>query len=61
MDHIEQGDPGCSIGAVFEVAAIVGFRLFDAEQVTFQANIANNATILFYFRRVCVDQRRSCG
>jgi transcriptional regulator with XRE-family HTH domain len=31
VHRIERGDLGCSIGAVFEVAAIVGLRLFDAE------------------------------
>jgi transcriptional regulator with XRE-family HTH domain len=31
VHRIESGDMGCSIGAVFEVAAIVGVRLFDAE------------------------------
>ncbi len=32
LQRIEQGDPGCSIGAVFEVAAICGVPLFDQEQ-----------------------------
>lgn len=31
MHRIERGDMGCSIGAVFEVAAIVGVALFDAQ------------------------------
>ena len=30
--RIEKGDLGCAIGAVFEVAAIVGVRLFDQDQ-----------------------------
>lgn len=30
IQRIERGDPGCTIGAVFETAAIVGVRLFDA-------------------------------
>lgn len=30
VTRIEKGDMGCAIGAVFEVAAIVGVRLFDA-------------------------------
>jgi transcriptional regulator with XRE-family HTH domain len=29
--RIERGDPGCSIGAVFEAAAIVGVPLFEDE------------------------------
>ena len=32
--RIEKGDPGCAIGAVFEAAAVVGVRLFDADQAT---------------------------
>jgi transcriptional regulator with XRE-family HTH domain len=34
VNRIETGDMGCSIGATFEVAAIVGVRLFDAEPTT---------------------------
>jgi transcriptional regulator with XRE-family HTH domain len=44
--RIEKGDPGCAIGAVFEVAAIVGVRLFDADQPTLAAGIAANAATL---------------
>jgi transcriptional regulator with XRE-family HTH domain len=32
LQRIERGDPGCSIGAVFEVAALCGVSLFDREQ-----------------------------
>ncbi len=28
LQHIEKGDPGCAIGLVFEVAALVGVPLF---------------------------------
>ena len=31
LQRIEKGDPKCGIGSVFEVAAIVGVKLFDAE------------------------------
>lgn len=31
LARIEQGDPGCSIGVVFEVATICGVPLFDQE------------------------------
>ena len=31
LQRIERGDPGCSIGAVFEVAAICGVPLFEPE------------------------------
>jgi len=32
LTRIEEGNPACSIGAVFEVAAILGIRLFDADK-----------------------------
>jgi len=32
LQRIESGDPGCSIGAVFEVAAICGVPLFEQDQ-----------------------------
>ena len=32
LQRIEQGDPGTSIGAVFETAAILGVPLFEAER-----------------------------
>jgi transcriptional regulator with XRE-family HTH domain len=33
IQRIEKGDPGSSIGAVFEAAAIAGVPLFDADKV----------------------------
>lgn len=46
IQRIERGDPGCSMGAVFEAAAIVGTKLFDADQHTLAANIASNQQTL---------------
>ncbi len=34
LSRIENGNPACSIGAVFEVAAILGIKLFDADKPT---------------------------
>jgi len=34
LQRIEKGDLKCEIGAVFEVATIVGVKLFDAEATT---------------------------
>ena len=34
LQRIEKGDLNCKIGAVFEVAAIIGIKLFDAEGTT---------------------------
>jgi transcriptional regulator with XRE-family HTH domain len=46
LQRIERGDPGCTIGAVFEVAAIVGIKLFDAEQSALAASIITNQKAL---------------
>lgn len=34
LQRIEKGDPKCSIGTFFEVATIVGVKLFDVEATT---------------------------
>ena len=40
LARIERGDPGCSIGAVFEVATICGVPLFDQEQRQLTTHVA---------------------
>lgn len=40
IHRIEKGDMGCSIGAVFEVAAIVGLRLFEADSTTLSRHLS---------------------
>ena len=42
LQRIEKGDLKCSIGAVFEVSAIVGVKLFDAEETTLSKHIRQN-------------------
>src|SRR5580698_2165551 len=44
--RIEKGDLGCAIGSVFEAAAIVGVRLFDADAANIAAATAANSTML---------------
>jgi len=34
LSRIEEGSPSCAIGAVFEVAAILGIKLFNADKTT---------------------------
>jgi len=49
LQRIERGDPGCSIGAVFEVATLVGVRLFDLDRERLTANnqmLAQTLTLL---------------
>ena len=46
LHRIERGDPGCAIGAVFEVAAIAGVPLFDADQKRLQSHRAVTGEML---------------
>lgn len=39
LQRIEKGDPKCALGATFEVATIVGIKLFDAEATTLTKHI----------------------
>lgn len=46
IQRIERGDPGCTIGAAFEAAAILGVKLFGADQRTLAANTAIQEHVL---------------
>jgi transcriptional regulator with XRE-family HTH domain len=46
LRRIEAGDPRCAIGALFEVAAIVGVKLFDAEPAAISRAIASSRDLL---------------
>lgn len=46
IQRIEKGDPGSSIGAAFEAAAVVGVRLFDSDQAALSNALAANNAIL---------------
>lgn len=39
LQRIEKGDPKCEMGAVFEVAALVGVKLFDADSNALTSHI----------------------
>ncbi len=39
LQRIEKGDPKCELGATFEVATIVGVKLFDADATTLTRHI----------------------
>jgi len=39
--RMERGDPSCSIGAVFEVAAIVGVALFEQDRADLKARLTD--------------------
>ena len=42
MQRIEKGDLKCEIGAVFEVASIVGVKLFDPDATSLTKHIRQN-------------------
>ena len=46
LQRIEKGGMKCSIGAVFEVAAILGVKLFDADQTALSKHIRQNEDML---------------
>lgn len=39
LQRIEKGDPKCELGATFEVATIVGVKLFDTKATTLSRHI----------------------
>jgi transcriptional regulator with XRE-family HTH domain len=42
VQRIEKGDMKCSIGAFFEVAAILGLKLFDADETSLSKNLRHS-------------------
>jgi DNA-binding XRE family transcriptional regulator len=58
VGRIEKGDLGCAIGAVFEAAAVVGVRLFDADQPTLASQISTNTATMALLPQAV---RRSTG
>jgi transcriptional regulator with XRE-family HTH domain len=46
LRRIETGDAGCTIGAVFEVATIVGVRLFDTDQAALSRAVETSREIM---------------
>jgi len=43
LQRIERGDPGCSIGAVFETAAICGVPLFEPDVRSLAAHLVRHS------------------
>lgn len=46
LRRIENGDPGCTLGAVFEAAAIAGVPLFDADERALSSTLASNSAVM---------------
>ena len=59
IQRIERGEPGCAIGAVFEVAAILGVKLFDADQTALTANTAFNRQALALLPKSARSSRKA--
>lgn len=46
LRRIESGDLGCTLGAVFEAAAIAGVPLFNADERTLASTLAANSAMM---------------
>lgn len=42
LQRIERGDPGCSVGAMFEVATICGVSLFEPDERSLATTLARH-------------------
>ena len=40
LQRMEKGDPNCSLGTVFEVAYLLGIRLFDSDERSLASTLA---------------------
>lgn len=58
VQRIEQGDPGCAVGAVFEVASLLGIKLFDSDQPRLSANNAVLQQTLTLLPKAARDSRK---
>jgi transcriptional regulator with XRE-family HTH domain len=46
LRRIENGDLGCTLGAVFEAAAVAGVRLFDANEAALTSAVTSNTAVM---------------
>lgn len=46
LRRIENGDPGCTLGAVFEAAAIAGVPLFNSDERALASTLATNSAVM---------------
>ncbi|WP_245570243.1 MULTISPECIES: helix-turn-helix transcriptional regulator [Bradyrhizobium] len=46
LRRIENGDLGCTLGAVFEAATIAGVPLFEADERTLTSALASNSAVM---------------
>lgn len=46
LRRIENGDLGCTLGAVFETATVVGLHLFEADETTLDNALASHTAVM---------------
>jgi len=46
LRRIENGDLGCTLGAVFEAAAVAGVHLFDSDDPSLTAAVTSNTAMM---------------
>lgn len=46
LRRVENGDLGCTLGAVFEAAAIAGVPLFNADERALASTLASNSAVM---------------
>mgnify|MGYP001185100473 CR=1 FL=1 len=46
LRRVENGDLGCTLGAVFEAATVAGVRLFDADEAALTGAVTSNTTLM---------------
>ena len=55
---IEKGEPGCTIGLVFETAALVGIPLFESDSRSLASQLARTAEMLALMpKKIRVDEK----
>jgi transcriptional regulator with XRE-family HTH domain len=59
IQRIEKGDPGCSIGAFFEAAAITGVPLFETDRERLSAHRAVTGEMLRLLPKMARKSRRT--
>ncbi len=58
LHRIEQGNPRCEIGVAFEVAAIVGVKLFDADETALASHLSQTREKLALMPKSIRQKRR---
>jgi transcriptional regulator with XRE-family HTH domain len=59
VQRIEKGDPGCTIGAVFEAAALVGVPLFESDREQLGSHRATTGEILRLLPKMARRSKRA--